>query len=278
MGPAAINGPTASAPHFNPPIPCGMGQIYLQYQFRYSQFQSTHPVWDGTLASDCSLFDTEISIHPSRVGWDELLSLLTQAESRISIHPSRVGWDTVAKFRLTAPWAFQSTHPVWDGTPIRCSHRQMDVDFNPPIPCGMGRVGDVFHQGFCVISIHPSRVGWDQRGRFRRAERRNFNPPIPCGMGHSRQVSIDRPMGISIHPSRVGWDIVEQFNGYIEEAFQSTHPVWDGTQQYLGDGSRWKISIHPSRVGWDDRNELFITLTYAISIHPSRVGWDHGYG
>ena len=34
----------------------------------------------------------------------------------ISIHPSRVGWDASLTKIFADDGAFQSTHPVWDGT------------------------------------------------------------------------------------------------------------------------------------------------------------------
>ena len=35
---------------------------------------------------------------------------------QISIHPSRVGWDIMDDVRSVVHQLFQSTHPVWDGT------------------------------------------------------------------------------------------------------------------------------------------------------------------
>ena len=79
----------------------------------------------------------------------------------ISIHPSRVGWDSLDIWTNLDSFAFQSTHPVWDGT--------ISVTVNTP-------------EGY--ISIHPSRVGWDIKGERAKLYPRDFNPPIPCGMGH----------------------------------------------------------------------------------------------
>ena len=78
--------------YFNPPIPCGMGQrTRVQRSFR-AVFQSTHPVWDGTIVVIRRVVGVVISIHPSRVGWDSKASWM-RSIIRISIHPSRVGWD-----------------------------------------------------------------------------------------------------------------------------------------------------------------------------------------
>ena len=129
--------------YFNPPIPCGMGRC-------------------APLGSDWS--------------------------GAISIHPSRVGWDTAVILRTNQSHLFQSTHPVWDGTgsqnlsepitknfnpPIPCGMGPYDTnvhacprDFNPPIPCGMGLEPQPAALIKRTISIHPSRVGWDQDCKF----------------------------------------------------------------------------------------------------------------
>ena len=148
-----------------------------------SQFQSTHPVWDGTGLDDDASHNLLISIHPSRVGWDKQWLDRIYAQT-ISIHPSRVGWDEIQFDRDQRSTTFQSTHPVWDGTlsgfiqktyPRIVQSTQPVWDgtrgdqsgsaslrhCNPPIPCGMGRsvLGGLLL--IIVISIHPSRVGWD---------------------------------------------------------------------------------------------------------------------
>ena len=60
----------------------------------YAEFQSAHPVWERTFLANLTLYSREISIHPSRVGWDV---------------------DCAASCGAV-------------------------VDFNPPIPCGMGHL------------------------------------------------------------------------------------------------------------------------------------------
>ncbi len=125
----------------------------------------------------------------------------------ISIHPSRVGWDS-------------------HGIQVRCRDR----DFNPPIPCGMGRCRFKEDTTMTRISIHPSRVGWDvYHITYKEEESVYFNPPIPCGMGRDCSAGHLDTVGISIHPSRVGWDNTFRHSVYRLPIFQSTHPVWDGT-------------------------------------------------
>ena len=192
-------------------------------------FQSTHPVWDGTRRGSPRCRHPAISIHPSRVGWDSH-DLRRRLFSCISIHPSRVGWDRPSRARSPAPSGFQSTHPVWDGTLAALCFDPHNAHFNPPIPCGMGPRTPSAAASWRVISIHPSRVGWDPPARRAREEGDHFNPPIPCGMGH------------------VGFAIFAPL-----DLFQSTHPVWDGTGSGVSEFRASDISIHPSRVGWDDK-------------------------
>ena len=79
--------------------------------------------------------------------------------------------------------SFQSTHPVWGGTPL-CDRT--------------GHVG--------VISIRPPRVGWDVGNAAYAGHKPDFNPPTPCGVG-LRVGQVDAVfLLISIHPPRVGWD------------------------------------------------------------------------
>ena len=134
--------------NFNPPIPCGMGHTLLHDYLGAEQFQSTHPVWDGTFCDSLEDFSGKISIHPSRVGWDQssprcrwiagyfnppipcgmglCAKRLRELEEKISIHPSRVGWDSWRRLALGAT-----------------------IHFNPPIPCGMG----------LTISKSPPMIG-----------------------------------------------------------------------------------------------------------------------
>ena len=147
--------------HFNPPIPCGMGPFLSTISRGFLQkFQSTHPVWDGTAESGRIIFCSGISIHPSRVGWD--LCFFTPMLSAPLFQSTHPVWDgTEDCLDDAAAELFQSTHPVWDGTSSTSSKRQerrisihpsrvgwdfssfQNVtrvsDFNPPIPCGMGR-------------------------------------------------------------------------------------------------------------------------------------------
>ena len=56
--------------NFNPPTPCGVGLIPGLEAMFTPLFQSTHPVWGGTLPGPWGSVEDNISIHPPRVGWD----------------------------------------------------------------------------------------------------------------------------------------------------------------------------------------------------------------
>ena len=101
--------------HFNPPTPCGVGQIQQSIPERQPRFQSTHPVWGGTLQTITDDFKARISIHPPRMGWDKSCKDGDML-SDISIHPPRVGWDQ--RFFCDYWWCW--------------------LYFNPPTPCGVG--------------------------------------------------------------------------------------------------------------------------------------------
>ena len=169
------------------------------------QFQSTHPVWDGTAPGLMLKAAGFISIHPSRVGWDinaHWISRITVAFQ--STHPV---WDGTFTVPLEKEWTvFQSTHPVWDGT---CA-------------CTSSRIGTIFQ------STHPV---WDGTARMMRITSviAYFNPPIPCGMGllvptcwHDTRIDFNPPIPCGMGLVRIRLLITANL-------FQSTHPVWDGT-------------------------------------------------
>ena len=133
----------------------------------------------------------------------------------ISIHPSRVGWDCWPPHRAFIFRRFQSTHPVWDGTAAAKPLGRWMMYFNPPIPCGMGQRAADLKISVAVISIHPSRVGWDHTLAVELGKKEYFNPPIPCGMGRVVRWRISVFLVISIHPSRVGWDSKKYMITYI---------------------------------------------------------------
>ena len=81
------------------------------------EFQSTLPVWGGTGIPRRPGLTHQISIHPPRVGRDIRDAIAAFVPEYISIHPPRVGRDA----RRNVP-------------KLGCSN------FNPPSPCGEGRV------------------------------------------------------------------------------------------------------------------------------------------
>ena len=79
------------------------------------------------------------------------------------------------------------------------------------------------------ISIHPSRVGWDDINDEQTENMEHFNPPIPCGMGHFvKGIGPKKYEFQSTHPVWDGTRLLKDGETPIM-VFQSTHPVWDGT-------------------------------------------------
>ena len=124
--------------YFNPPSPCGEGQQVQRMDSATRKFQSTLPVWGGTVVLYDCLLILKISIHPPRVGRDgadadsvrqwklfqstlpvwggTAASLQARRGKRISIHPPRVGRDALLRAIAPRMEEFQSTLPVWGGT------------------------------------------------------------------------------------------------------------------------------------------------------------------
>ena len=154
-----------------------------------------------------ALQDIRISIHPSRVGWDQTGH--KDRRSPLDFNPPiPCGMGLKRMITMLKRIAFQSTHPVWDGTPTSWVVFQDTFNFNPPIPCGMGRRQAVSCCRFVAFqSTHPV---WDGTA---------------LSLDH-----LSRAL-ISIHPSRVGWDTDPVLIRFSDHSFQSTHPVWDGTQR-----------------------------------------------
>ena len=147
--------------YFNPPSPCGEGQQVQRMDSATRKFQSTLPVWGGTVVLYDCLLILKISIHPPRVGRDgsasrcafrkssfqstlpvwggTTVSKAKRAANNISIHPPRVGRDLSVSMLFATGGVFQSTLPVWGGTEYAAG---AFTSF--------------------IISIHPPRVGRDR--------------------------------------------------------------------------------------------------------------------
>ena len=170
--------------------------------------------------------------------------------ARISIHPPRAGRD-VALSRLTA-WRLY---------------------FNPPAPCGAGRLPPRPSNRGRRISIHPPRAGRDLSAGLAEWIYHNFNPPAPCGAGrlcdcrqHDGGDNFNPPA-----PCGAGRESFIRTLPTIQ--FQSTRPVRGGTCWRVLCHNGSPISIHPPRAGRDygiPRNDVY----REISIHPPRAGRD----
>ena len=127
-----------SIDNFNPPAPCGAG-LSLSSHFSHS---------------------ISISIHPPRAGRD-YVSVSQQNIGYISIHPPRAGRDEDGADPRQQEQTFQSTRPVRGGTEAAALGDAYLGDFNPPAPCGAGRIRRAVQISRGAISIHPPRAGRD---------------------------------------------------------------------------------------------------------------------
>ena len=140
-------------------------------------------MWDGTLTI-CILQSLQvISIHPSRVGWDQQLGArqcgFADFNPPIPCGMGPRGLHAGGRWRR-----FQSTHPVWDGTRSWRRRFRLTRNFNPPIPCGMGPLRGAY-VALRRISIHPSRVGWDIRDMIGKTDTGQFQSTHPVWDGTS---------------------------------------------------------------------------------------------
>ena len=136
----------ASRRNFNPPSPCGEGLGTKIYDDITDAFQSTLPVWGGTLQRLLRVLAGQISIHPPRVGRD-FTALFVEHIREISIHPPRVGRDLNPALSVFVQRI--SIHPPRvERDRVLCWTSLRPCNFNPPSPCGEGhtRPGTQNHQ------------------------------------------------------------------------------------------------------------------------------------
>ena len=171
-----------------------------------SQFQSTLPVWGGTIFPQAQGKNTVISIHPPRVGRDVDQHPLAYPQG-ISIHPPRVGRDVRCLLSSPRPLHFNPPSPCGEGLPrYRYSPAQLEFQSTLPVWGGTqeGRAGqdsEGFQStlpvwgGTAYNAEHPEvepefqstlPVWGGTRGKhlclcvvF------DFNPPSPCGEGRT---------------------------------------------------------------------------------------------
>ena len=168
-----------------------------------------------------------------------------------STHPV---WDgTRNTWAALLQGGFQSTHPVWDGTQASRQGDHQAHHFNPPIPCGMGRrPTSATSRRTKFQSTHPV---WDGTRVLRAGCSLfpQFQSTHPVWDG-TRRAARQTLGGIYFNPPiPCGMGREWEAQQDLRALFQSTHPVWDGTFSSAQSRASYCISIHPSRVGWDFR-------------------------
>ena len=213
---------------------------------------------------------------------------------------------------------FQSTLPVWGGTrtlitlwyqdrhfnpPSPCGegpfcNRKCTCfgNFNPPSPCGEGPISAAPRPQRMRISIHPPRVGRDEKPRLCRLLHPDFNPPSPCGEGLQKSCQrvcqgyfnppspcgegpVAHPLtpirGSDFNPpSPCGEGQIASAVNEILAGFQSTLPVWGGTRTNERPTAT-AIDFNPPSPCGEGLDDIDLSDVQAdISIHPPRVGRD----
>ena len=159
-----------------------------EYIERGALFQSTLPVWGGTMPTHRQQQQWGVSIHPPRVGRDARGWEAYSCDIQVSIHPPRVGRDPILLLPAGKDALFQSTLPVWGGTDRASVSGSNSACFNPPSPCGEGqnvKPGPVVR---LRVSIHPPRVGRDNDKATQDALHKQFQSTLPVWGGTDSRI------------------------------------------------------------------------------------------
>ena len=123
---------------------------------------------------------------------------------------------------------FQSTLPVWGGTPIVACGYMMITMFQSTLPVWGGTTLPIILLPAGKVSIHPPRVGRDLKAYSGRAGKIgvSIHPPR---VGRDLPELLDRlELPVSIHPPRVGRD-EEYFLQYLSVlCFNPPSPCGEG--------------------------------------------------
>ncbi len=142
-----------------PPSPCGEGQSGFDGSSPQKTFQSTLPVWGGTLffiatTNSCE-FQSTLPVWGGTTPWQQ-----SERFSSISIHPPRVGRDRKSAAGPTIKPYFNPPSPCVEGPGSRSSSTLPKIiSIHPP---RMGRDRSIVERDKAAwISIHPPRMGRD---------------------------------------------------------------------------------------------------------------------
>ena len=167
---------------FNPPSPCGEGPPAILFFLPSYNFNPPSPCGEGPqrrpLETFCFYFNP----------------------------PSPCGEGRICRYSPNGPAGFQSTLPVWGGTPIvACGYMMISI-FQSTLPVWGGTPAGFGPWVPGTISIHPPRVGRDLETVTLSRALCLFQSTLPVWGGTPQDSGLGYP-----------------------ELFQSTLPVWGGT-------------------------------------------------
>ena len=171
-------------PYFNPPSPCGEGLRLFHCSASSAVFQSTLPMRGGTGRKGAEKGAGQYFNPPSPCGEGPTGSGRSCWTRPISIHPPHAGRDSIVPWKR--PRKEISIHPPHAGRDLFAGgNRVLNVDFNPPSPCGEGLSG----------------AGADRRGQA-------FQSTLPMRGGTLSLPVAPAVIAISIHPPHAGRDAI----------------------------------------------------------------------
>ena len=134
--------------NFNPPTPCGVGQVAGESTTSSTDFNPPTPCGVGRASFQSGQGRRSNFNPPTPCGVGHVWQVLSLSTFKFqSTHPL---WGGTTRRRwLGCCEIFQSTHPLWGGTSEVTHTAKRSPNFNPPTPCGVGH----FHLKIIVDMI-----------------------------------------------------------------------------------------------------------------------------
>ena len=171
-----------------------------------SQFQSTLPVWEGTVALNVGKRFTRYFNPPSPCG--EGLRSGPKGRGQVRFNPpSPCGEGRTITTKVISFPSFNPPSPCGEGRRTPDGGPWIIRRFNPPSPCGEGPFLSAQNPIHHHVSIHPPRVGRDCKIFATTWSLPLFQSTLPVWGGTVVSYFNGLIVKVSIHPPRVGRDI-----------------------------------------------------------------------